>query len=85
VLELCPTSNLNTHAIADWAEMKRVVRKLLGRGIPLTINTDGPYALKTNMRNEVELCIEHGVLTQEEITQSLHLARRATFVPTATT
>lgn len=80
VLELCPTSNVNTHAVKDWEEMKQVTRKLLGAGIPLTINTDGPYALKTNMRNEVELCLEHGLLSQAEIDRCLQVAMSATFV-----
>jgi adenosine deaminase len=80
VLELCPTSNVNTHAVADWGEFREITRTFVKEGVPITINTDGPYALKTNMRTEVELCLEHNVLSQDEIVRALEVARAATFV-----
>ncbi len=83
VLELCPTSNVNTHAVDGWADFRQTVKTLQENKIPLTINTDGPYALKTNMRNEVELCIEHNIFTPEEVTRCLDTARAAMFVRSA--
>ncbi len=80
VLELCPTSNISTHAVKDLAEFKHITRTFLDEKIPITINTDGPYALHTNMRTEVELMREGKVLNEAEITQSFEVARKATFV-----
>jgi adenosine deaminase len=80
VLELCPTSNVSTHAVAGWDDFRQTVRTLHDAKIPLTINTDGPYALKTNMRQEVELCLEHKVFTSDEVTRCLETARAAMFV-----
>jgi len=82
VIELCPTSNVNTHAVEGWGELKDTVRTFLKEGIPLTINTDGPYALKTNMRTEVELCLEHHIMSQAEIDRCFEVSRAATFVKT---
>jgi adenosine deaminase len=80
VLEICPSSNLSTRAVADWAELKHVVRTFLDRGVKLTINTDGPYLLDTDMKREIELCLQHGVLAEAEVDQCLAWAREASFL-----
>ena len=84
VLEICPSSNLRTHAVASWAEMADVVHTLLGNGVRLTLNTDGPYMLSTDMRREVERVIEHGVMTETQVEDALQIAREATFLPRLT-
>lgn len=80
VMELCPTSNINTHAVENVGELKRIVRRFIAEKIPVTINTDGPYALHTNMRREVDLLAEHAIMSPDEITQAFETARRCTFV-----
>ena len=58
VLELCPSSNVQTKAVESWAEMKHIVSVFLDRQVPITINTDGPYLLNTDMRREIELLLQ---------------------------
>jgi adenosine deaminase len=48
--------------------------------VRFTINTDGPYLLDTNMRTEVRLLRESGVLSEEQLEQALRWAREATFI-----
>jgi adenosine deaminase len=80
VLELCPSSNIQTRAVKDWAEFKTIVDKLKQYGVKFTINTDGPYLLRTNMKKEVELMLENNILTEAELKQSMDLARAASFI-----
>ncbi|XXF75531.1 adenosine deaminase [Myxococcaceae bacterium GXIMD 01537] len=81
VLELCPTSNLHTHAVEGLDEFKHIVRTLWDRKVKFTLNTDGPYLLETDMRREIELVESHGILTPEQVDQTLAWARQASFIP----
>jgi len=83
VLEICPSSNLSTRAVSGWDELRHVVRTFLDRGVKLTINTDGPYLLDTDMRREVEMLRRDGVLADEQIDQAFRWAREATFIEPA--
>ncbi|HUB08303.1 MAG TPA: adenosine deaminase [Myxococcales bacterium] len=80
VLELCPTSNLLTHAVSDWGEMKHIVHTLIDRRVPVTLNTDGPYLLDTDMAREVELVKRHGLMSDAQIDEALATAREASFL-----
>ncbi|MHB8420143.1 MAG: amidohydrolase family protein [Myxococcales bacterium] len=80
VLELCPTSNLLTHAVSGWGEMKDIVHKLLDRRVAITLNTDGPYLLDTDMAREVDLVVRHGVLSEKQVDDALATAREASFL-----
>ncbi len=81
VLELCPTSNLQTKAVENIQELKHIVKTFWDRGVKVTLNTDGPYLLDTDMRTEVALVEKHGVLTPEQVDQSLAWARQYSFIP----
>ncbi len=80
VLELCPTSNLATHAVSGWREMKDIVRKLLNSQVKVTLNTDGTYLLDTDMAREVALVLEHKVMSEDEVEEALLVAREASFL-----
>ncbi|ACG73840.1 Adenosine deaminase [Anaeromyxobacter sp. K] len=80
VLEICPSSNLATRAVGSIEELGQVLARFWDRGVRFTINTDGPYLLDTNMRAEVRLLRESGVLAEEQIDQALRWAREATFI-----
>ncbi len=80
VLEICPTSNLHTHAVESLTEMAHILGTFHDRKIPFTINTDGPYLLRTNMRSEVQLLLGNGILSAEKIAACFATARRSTFV-----
>jgi adenosine deaminase len=81
VLELCPTSNLHTNAVENIEEFKHIVKTFWDRGIKVTINTDGPYLLDTDMRKEIELVESNGVLTPAQVDQTLAWARQYSFIP----
>jgi adenosine deaminase len=80
VLEICPTSNLHTHAVKDINELGHILNTFVDHKVKFTINTDGPYLLKTNMRQEVELLLEHKLLSTAQIATAFETARKATFV-----
>ncbi len=80
VLEICPSSNLATRAVSSLGDLGEVLRRFWDHGVKFTINTDGPYLLDTNMRNEVRLLRDAGLLSDEQIEQTLRWAREATFV-----
>ncbi len=54
-LELCPTVNLVTRVIPDFPCIGRFVRDLAHHQIPYCINTDNPYLIHTNLRQEHEI------------------------------
>ena len=83
VLEICPSSNLATRAIASLDELGTVLGRFWDRGVKFTINTDGPYLLDTNMRTEVRMLKEAGILSDEQIDQTIRWAREATFISDA--
>jgi adenosine deaminase len=80
VLELCPSSNLSTKAVKDLQEFGWVVSRFKERGIPFTINTDGPYLLDINLASETTLLLDHGILTPEEVHECYRVAREASFI-----
>jgi adenosine deaminase len=80
VLEICPSSNLATRSVASLDELGTVLRRFWEHGVKFTINTDGPYLLDTNMRSEVKMLRDAGVLSDEQLEQTLRWAREATFV-----
>ncbi len=80
VLELCPTSNLNTGVVKDVREMRRVVRALKEHRLKLTLNTDGPEMLKTNLRGEIDFLLREGIMKEREVIQANRVAFGASFV-----
>jgi hypothetical protein len=81
VLEICPSSNLATGAVASLEELKGILQRFWSHGVRFTINTDGPYLLDTSMRREVDMLRGGLVLANEQIEQAFRWAREATFVP----
>jgi adenosine deaminase len=81
VLELCPTSNLHTKAVDGIAELKHIIQTFWDRGVKITINTDGPYLLDTDMQTEVALLERNAILTPGQIDQTMAWARQYSFIP----
>ena len=81
VLELCPTSNLHTRAVSGMEELRHIVQTFLDRGVKITLNTDGPYLLDTDMGHEVALMEQHAIMTPAQVEQSLAWAREYSFIP----
>ncbi len=80
VLEICPSSNLQTKAVKDIAELKDIIFKLKEFGVKFTINTDGPYLLNSNMKKEIELLLQNEIMTEAELKAAFDLAREASFI-----
>src|SRR5690242_16127602 len=57
VLEICPTSNLLTKALADEAAVRAVFRAFVENGVRFTIATDGPEMMRTHLRDELDLLL----------------------------
>src|SRR5207302_6201925 len=56
-LEICPTSNLLTKALADEDAVRTTFRTFVEHGVPCTIATDGPEMMRTHLRDEFELLL----------------------------
>jgi adenosine deaminase len=80
VLEICPSSNLRTRAVANLAELATALRTFEQAGVRFTINTDGPYLLNTHLRHEYDLLSEAGILNDAQIDRTIAVARAATFI-----
>jgi adenosine deaminase len=65
-LEICPTSNLLTKALAGEDEVRDLFRTFLDHGVPFTIATDGPEMMRTHLRDEFELLLRVGALDEDE-------------------
>ena len=80
VLEVCPSSNLNTGVLKGVQDLKRVFGSLRGNGVKFTINTDGPEMLRTNLRGEMEFLLRNGILKESEVLKANRDAFGASFV-----
>jgi adenosine deaminase len=80
VLEICPSSNLRTHAVANLQELGTALRIFDEAGVRFTINTDGPYLLNTHLRRELEMLIDARILTESQIERCVATAHSATFL-----
>lgn len=80
VLEVCPTSNIQTSAVKDWEEMGTVLKTLKANGVPFTINSDGPELLGTNVKEEFEKLIDKGIFSVDDVVACTKTARDASFV-----
>lgn len=83
VLELCPTSNLRTHALSGVEELRFVVERLEEFSVAFTLNTDGPEFLVTDLPSERALLRDNGILDDAGLLRTDAIARQATFVPAA--
>jgi adenosine deaminase len=79
-LEVCPTSNLLTKALAGEADVRAVFRTFLDHGVPFTIATDGPEMMRTHLRDEFELLLRVGALDEDEARAANARGHAASFV-----
>lgn len=80
-LEICPTSNLQTHAVSGLEQLAIVLRNLVDAKVPFTINTDNPYLSHTNLRHEIELLLSNNILSKEELLRCFENAKKFSFIP----
>ena len=80
VLEICPTSNLNTGVVSSWDEFRWIFDQFRRNGVRYTISTDGPEMLKTYIRDELATLSRLGILSLEEQEQIAATSLAASFV-----
>ena len=80
VLEICPTSNLLTKALADEDAVRDTFRAFVDNGVAFTIATDGPEMMHTHLRDELELLERIGALTPEELEAANRRGHEASFI-----
>jgi adenosine deaminase len=80
VLEICPTSNLLTRALADEDALRETIRTFVDRGVAFTIATDGPEMMRTHLRDELQLLLRSGALVEAELAAVNARGHDATFI-----
>ncbi len=78
ILEVCPTSNMNTKIYTDIKDYP--IRELMEAGIRFCINTDNTTVSDTNIQKEYELLKDTFNLSDTEIDQIIENGRNASFI-----
>jgi len=79
-LEICPTSNLLTKALAGEEAVQKTFRTFVEHGVPFTIATDGPEMMRTHLRDEFELLLRIGALERDEAAAANRRGHEASFI-----
>ena len=80
VLEICPTSNLLTKALANEDAVRETFRSFADAGVAFTIATDGPEMMRTHLRDELDLLLRIGALDDAELAEANRRGHDASFV-----
>jgi adenosine deaminase len=79
VLEICPTSNLLTGALANEEAVRTTIRRFVESRVRFTIATDGPEMMRTHLRDEFELLLRIGALDEDELREANARGHAAAF------
>ncbi len=79
VLEVCPTSNVMSGAVADFDVHPLIT--LYRQGIRTTVNTDDPLVCDVTMSAEIAKVLRHTPLTMDDVKQHVMTAAQAAFLP----
>ena len=80
VLEICPSSNLQTEVVSGWEEFRWIFEQFRQNGVRYAISTDGPEMLRTYIRDELATLGRLGILSYEEQLQAAETSLQASFV-----
>lgn len=81
VLEVCPTSNIVSGAVEDFAA--HPLMPLYQRGVRTTVNTDDPLICDVTMSGEIAQVIRLTPLTMDDMKRQTLMAAQAAFLPSA--
>lgn len=81
VLELCPTSNVHSGAVAHWSQ--HPISQLYRHGVATTINTDDPLVSDITLTDELVRAVEFMTLTLDDVKRHMLNAAQAAFLPLA--
>ena len=79
VLEVCPTSNVHSGAVAHWSQ--HPLSRLYRHGVATTINTDDPLVSDITLTDELVRSVEYMTLTLDDVKRHTLNAARAAFLP----
>lgn len=79
-VEVCPSSNIRTRAVATLDS--HPLPRLLEAGVPVTLATDDPGMFHTSLNNEYLLVHEHFGLSRGELAELARTGVRAAFCST---
>lgn len=80
VLEICPTSNLNTGSIKSLDELRTIIRTFLDHGVKFCINTDGAELNRTTIKKEMRLLYNNDIMSEAELAKANEIAKAASFI-----
>ncbi|HEX2292383.1 MAG TPA: hypothetical protein VHH55_03665 [Gaiellaceae bacterium] len=83
VLEICPTSNLLTKALASEDALRETFRAFSDHEVQFTIATDGPEMMRTHLRDEFELLLRIGALDEAGLAAANRRGHDASFLARA--
>jgi adenosine deaminase len=78
-MEMCPTSNFLTRAVPSIED--HPARKLLGRGMRITINTDNPGLFGIDLTHELTAARDRLAFTGQDLRRVMANALEASFLP----
>jgi adenosine deaminase len=81
VLEVCPTSNVQSGAVPDFGVHPLI--SLYQIGVKTTINTDDPLICNVTMSDEIAQVMETMPLTMDDVKRNILTAAEAAFLPAA--
>jgi adenosine deaminase len=80
VLEVCPSSNLNTRVVNDLGEMRHILRRLIDHRVAFALSTDGPEMLQSYLRDEYGLVLRNEMMSLDEVHEAIATSHRASFI-----
>jgi adenosine deaminase len=80
LLEICPSSNLDTGVVRDVEELRGYIATFRKHKVRFSINTDGPEMLRTTLRDELKSAVRSGLVSKDELAQCGVWAREASFL-----
>lgn len=80
VLEICPSSNLQTGVVKNLGQFKKIFTELKKHNVLFTVNTDGPEMLLTNLVMEYQLLLKEKILTANDLKKATLVAQKASFI-----
>ena len=80
LLEICPSSNLDTKVVKDADELGEYIATFKKYKVRFSFNTDGPEMLETTLRDELRLAVRSGWVTKDELAECGAWAKEASFV-----
>src|SRR5712691_3411643 len=80
LLEICPSSNLDSKVVKDADELGEYIAIFKKHKVRFSFNTDGPEMLETTLRDELRLAVRSGWVTKDELVECGAWAKEASFL-----